>query len=199
MEETTGSEQKILEAARRVFEQHGFAGARMQHIANEAGISKASLHYYFRSKEKLFDKIFEDTMGEFFTLVSTWNDDTEHWEKKLRHFVHSFLDFLQTKSLLFLLGEINRNPELLLSRKKKSRSKAKFILYFEKLRANHTVKGCDPHIAYLFLHSLCSYPILNARLFRVTLGLNDKEFDDMMRTYPDTVADTLIHLLKKGF
>ena len=77
MSELTEPEKKILEAAKRVFEKHGFDGARMQQIADETGISKASLHYYFRSKEKLFDLIFEETMAEFLALVSTWEDDSE--------------------------------------------------------------------------------------------------------------------------
>ena len=49
-----GTEQKILLAARKIFFQKGLAGARMQDIANEAGINKAILHYYFRSKDQLF-------------------------------------------------------------------------------------------------------------------------------------------------
>ena len=65
------SEQKILDAAKRVFETKGYTGARMQEIADEAGISKAALHYYFRSKEKLFDRIFEDTISAFLPITMT--------------------------------------------------------------------------------------------------------------------------------
>src|SRR5262245_51487236 len=52
------TEERIITAARKVFLSKGLAGARMQDIADEAGINKALLHYYFRSKEKLFDMIF---------------------------------------------------------------------------------------------------------------------------------------------
>ena len=55
-DETT--EEKILAAARKVFTGRGMAGARMQDIADEAGINKAMLHYYFRDKDKLFEVIF---------------------------------------------------------------------------------------------------------------------------------------------
>ncbi len=51
----------ILEAAARVFTRTGFAGARMEEIASEAGINRALLHYYFRSKEKLFETVFRTT------------------------------------------------------------------------------------------------------------------------------------------
>lgn len=54
----TATEQAILEAARKVFVEKGFDGARMQEIADEAGINKALLHYYYRSKEKLSKRCF---------------------------------------------------------------------------------------------------------------------------------------------
>ena len=78
------SEQKILDAAKRVFENYGYTGARMQQIADEAGISKASLHYYFRSKENLFDRIFEETISAFLPITMTWDDESTEWEEKMR-------------------------------------------------------------------------------------------------------------------
>ena len=54
---TATTEQQILEAARKIFREKGFEGARMQEIADAAKINKAMLHYYFRSKELLFQRI----------------------------------------------------------------------------------------------------------------------------------------------
>lgn len=198
MSELTEPEIKILDAAKKVFELHGYAGARMQQIADEAGISKASLHYYFRSKENLFERIFDETMSDFMELVSTWSDDTEHWEEKLRNFIRGFFDFLKTKSLLFILGEINRNPELLLSRRKKSKPKAKFITYFENLQEIGKMKPSNMYVVYIFMHSLCAYPVLNARMFQMATGMNNHDYEVFMNKYPDTVADLLINALKRG-
>jgi len=52
------TEQNILNAAKHVFQRKGLDGTRMQEIANEAGINKALLHYYFRSKQLLFEAVF---------------------------------------------------------------------------------------------------------------------------------------------
>jgi TetR/AcrR family transcriptional regulator len=198
MSNLTEPEKKILDAAKKVFELYGYSGARMQQIADEAGISKASLHYYFRSKEKLFDHIFEETMAEFLPLISTWEDDSEDWEKKLREFISSFFSFLKTKSLLFILREINRNPDLLLLKKKDTKQKKnKFITYFEKLQESGKIKNMDVRLIYIFLHSLCAYPILNSVLFKMSTNMNDKEFDNFMDEYPEFVADFLITALKK--
>jgi TetR/AcrR family transcriptional regulator len=111
--ETT--EEKILEAARVVFIRKGLAGARMQEIADEAGINKALLHYYFRSKEKLFDRIFVEVfqtisigIGGFFT------EDIPFFEK-IRRFIDLYVDVLLKNPYLpiFFLSEIQQNPERL--------------------------------------------------------------------------------------
>lgn len=198
MSELTEPEKKILDAAKKVFELHGYAGARMQQIADEAEISKASLHYYFRSKENLFERIFDETMSDFMELVSTWNDDSEHWEDKLRRFICEFFVFLKTRSLLFIIGEINRNPDLLANRRKKSKPKAKFISYFENLQEAGKMKSSNMYAVYIFMHSLCAYPILNARMFQMTTGMNNHDYEQFMNNYPNMVADLLINALKKG-
>jgi TetR/AcrR family transcriptional regulator len=192
------SEKKILDAAKKVFEEYGYNGARMQQIADEADISKASLHYYFRNKENLFDRIFDETMSDFMMIVSTWNNVTEEWDMKLRNFIIEFFTFLRTNSLLFILREINRNPELLNRKKPKSKSKTGFIIYFENLKAGGIIKNINVPLIYIFMHSLCSYPLLNSSLFKRTTGMNDAEFDTFMNEYPGHVADFLVEALKKN-
>ena len=57
------AEERILRAAREVFIKRGLAGARMQMIADRAGANKALLHYYFRSKERLYEAVFENILA----------------------------------------------------------------------------------------------------------------------------------------
>ncbi|MDZ7635635.1 MAG: helix-turn-helix domain-containing protein [Bacteroidales bacterium] len=52
------TKEKIFLAASEIFEEKGHSGARMQEIADRAGINKALLHYYFRSKDQLFKAVF---------------------------------------------------------------------------------------------------------------------------------------------
>ncbi|MEZ4979992.1 MAG: helix-turn-helix domain-containing protein [Saprospiraceae bacterium] len=75
MEKEITTEEKIIQAAKSAFLEHGMAGARMQDIADRAGINKALLHYYFRSKEKLFEIIFKEA---FFKLVPQLNEILSH-------------------------------------------------------------------------------------------------------------------------
>ena len=57
MNEKLSTEDHILEVAREVFTKNGYDGTSMQMIADAAGINKSLLHYYYRSKEKLFKRI----------------------------------------------------------------------------------------------------------------------------------------------
>ncbi len=63
------TEEKIFEAATEVFVEKGMDGARMQDIANHAGINKALLHYYYRTKEKLFSAVFEMIARKMFNKI----------------------------------------------------------------------------------------------------------------------------------
>jgi AcrR family transcriptional regulator len=115
-------ESKILEAATTVFTQKGLAGASMQDIADEARISRTSLHYYYRNKDKLFDTVFERVVDAFITqLISIMNADTPLAEK-LKRFIDGYLDFMLDNPgyVSFMVHDLNVTPErmvkLILSR-----------------------------------------------------------------------------------
>src|SRR5436190_20887284 len=78
--DTPNAEERILDAAHRVFLRRGSAGARTQEIADEAGVNKALLHYYFRTKERLAAAVFARAASKLLPPVITTlasNDDLE--------------------------------------------------------------------------------------------------------------------------
>src|SRR6476661_8865146 len=88
------AEQRILDAAHKVFIRRGTAGARMQEIADEAGVNKALLHYYFRNKGRLADAVFQRVaVGIFSRLGEAAGSDAE-LEDKVRHIIGIYLDQL---------------------------------------------------------------------------------------------------------
>ncbi|MBX2900301.1 MAG: TetR/AcrR family transcriptional regulator [Cyclobacteriaceae bacterium] len=198
-ETSISTEEAILMAARKVFEAKGFDGARMQEISDRAGINRALLHYYFRSKEKMFERIFDEALERFMPLLSTWDQDSEEsWEWKLRRFISRFTHFLKENSMLFLLREIIRKPELLASRTRKyAKGLNKFVLYFERLKNENLIRSdIDTKYFYIIMHSLCSFPLMNAIVFSHSLRISPKEYDALMVQYPDVISDLLIQLLK---
>ena len=86
------AEQRILDAARRVFIRRGTAGARMQEIADEAGVNQALLHYYFRSKERLAERVFLEAAGRLFAAVVPALTADAPLEEKIERFVHRYID-----------------------------------------------------------------------------------------------------------
>lgn len=112
------TEQKILDAARVVFTRQGFAAARMDDIATEAGINRALLHYYFRSKQKLFDVIFEENLSRFYRSFIEILSSELDLESKIRNLISAEIDMLlENRDLpLFIISEASRNPEMMVEK-----------------------------------------------------------------------------------
>jgi len=106
------TEEIIFEAARKVFIRKGMEGTRMQEIADEAGINKALLHYYFRSKEKLFEPIFADAFKQLLPKVHSAIEHSEGICDFITLFIGHYLETIQQHPYLpnFVLHEINRDP-----------------------------------------------------------------------------------------
>lgn len=107
------TEEKIFESATEIFIEKGMDGARMQDIADHAGINKALLHYYYRTKDQLFNAVFEMVAGKMFARFAPIFDEKLTLEEKLRFFFREHIAFLQKNPRLpaFIFNEINRHPE----------------------------------------------------------------------------------------
>lgn len=105
------TEDKIIDAATDVFVQKGMDGARMQEIADRAGINKALLHYYFRSKEKLFDAIFTKLVGIAFPRIGQILFSDLPLSEKIEQVIDTYLDLLIKYPFLpaFIIKEMNRD------------------------------------------------------------------------------------------
>jgi len=107
------TEEKIFESATEVFIEKGMDGARMQDIADHAGINKSLLHYYYRTKDHLFNAVFEMIAGQMFKKFAPVFDENLSLEEKIRFFFREHITFLQKNPRLpgFLMNEMHRNPE----------------------------------------------------------------------------------------
>ena len=110
----TSTEEKIKEAARKVFMQKGYAATRTRDIAEEAGINLALLNYYFRSKEKLFELIMSEKLRQLFSVIfPVVNNDELTLEEKITILVENYINLLidNPELPLFVFSEIRTNPE----------------------------------------------------------------------------------------
>ena len=106
------TKKKILGAAKVVFLEKGFDGARMQEIANKAGINKSMLNYYFRFKENLFEAIFEEEFLKLVPKISIILKSDKPLSYKISTFVDTYIDMLIENPFIpnFVLNELNKNP-----------------------------------------------------------------------------------------
>lgn len=114
IEKDKKAEEKILEAARKVFTQKGYSATRTRDIAEESGLNLALLNYYFRSKENLFEIIMMEKMkGLFGVLVPVLNDVSLSLDEKLKLIAYNYIELLSKNPDLpiFVLSEIRNNPE----------------------------------------------------------------------------------------
>jgi len=106
-------EQLILEVAEKLFLEKGLAGTTTTEIANEAGVNHALLHYYFRTKENLFGKIFEQKASQIIESFSITIDDDSSFFEKLKDGIETHFDFLSKnpKLPLFIIREVANDKD----------------------------------------------------------------------------------------
>lgn len=172
----SSTEDKILEAAKSEFLEFGLYGARMQSIANRAGMNKALLHYYFRNKEKLFDKVFESALERYFSNMDVLSEEQLDFKERVHRLADRFLDFLTEypQMALFLIKEVSANQALFIEKVEKSQ-KGNTTLLKALMDANRKglISVQDPMLFFVQLISLCTYPFVAKPLFSVIAERNE--------------------------
>ena len=105
---------RILDAAHAVFLRKGTAGSRTQEIADEAGVNKALVHYYFGTKAALADAVFERALATLTPLIfGILADENRSIEQKVRDIVRAQIDFHTARPYLagYMISEMHAEPE----------------------------------------------------------------------------------------
>lgn len=194
------SEVLILDAAQAVFLERGLAGARMQEIADRAGINKAMLHYYFRSKEKLFEVVVSRAIGgampQLFELLESELD----LFAKIRQVSGFYLDFISRNTFLplFIVDGINRNPQFFFASVVQT-NQPRLQRYFQQVEeavAAGRIRPISGLQLLINIVSLIVFPFLAKPLYQVAAGFSEEAFADEMARRRTEVADLLINGLQ---
>ena len=196
----TSTEEKILDAAKKVFIKQGLAGARMQDIADEAGINKALLHYYFRSKEKLFETIFADIAGRFLPRLNAILNSHRSLFEKINEFCAEYMDNVSRNPFipLFVINEMNKQPKEFVKRLfsgEKPRLE-KFFLQLNEATKRKEIKPIDPFELIINTVSLCVFPFLARPLILIVSGASETEFKQLIEERKKTVPQLIINSIK---
>jgi len=180
------TEEKIKNAARRIFQQKGYAGTRTRDIAEEAGINLALLNYYFRSKERLFDLIMTESLEEFFrSLRSVFDDPSTDFEEKIRRIVENYIDKLTANPNLpiFILSELRNHPEELI---KKTGVKKVFLnsVFIQQLEDEIAAKRVKPIKSLHFIMNMLGmtvFPFIASPMIKGMGNIDQTEFENLMQ------------------
>lgn len=110
----TNSEERILQAAEELFLTKGYDSTKTTQIAEKAGVTHAMLHYYFRTKDKLFERIVNEKMEFVLTMVALpLANGANSFKERIQQCVETHFDFLVNNPTLprFILNEVITNQE----------------------------------------------------------------------------------------
>lgn len=199
------TEELILDAAMKVFTRRGFAAARMEEIAKEAGINRALLHYYHRDKQTMFNRIFESRFKDFFKglFVIFESDNISIFEKIKRMVDHEITTLIKHPDLArFIITEIAQTPELLIEYGMKLGVNPRmFIETFEKQVAKEVnegvIKPIDGKQLLINIMSLCIYPFVARPIIQTMMTVDETSYYKMAEQRKKEVSEFIINAIKK--
>jgi AcrR family transcriptional regulator len=194
-EEYSQTEQLIIDAARDVFSRKGFQGARMQEIAEFADINKALLHYYFRNKKKLFEKVFEKVISELKENLFNVEIQTDSIEEILYYFAENYIDFFKKNQFIpqFIIQEIRENPDWII--KHFNKLKIMETKLFQTLISKINPSGNSMDLFYdimLNMISLLVFPIIAKPVIQSILKVSDSDFEQMIENRKKSVPELIL-------
>lgn len=201
-EDINDVENRIIEAAKKVFIAKGFDSATMGDIATEAGIGRTSLNYYFRTKEMLFNTILDKLMYALLPNLDQIVDEKSTYKEKTRKIADLYLTTLRKNDLipLFVVNELQRDPQHFLKAVMKDPERIQPIIKLRKFVELEMERGNLRKIPIVdlisTLVSLIIFPFLVRQpLTQMFLDGNQEEFDEFLDRRVDLVGDILDNLL----
>ena len=188
-ETESATEQRILDAAHAVFVRRGTAGARMQEIAEEAGVNQALLHYYFRNKDRLAHAAFARAAGELLPAVLKILGSEFELDAKVRRVVELEIDHLARAPYLpgYIISEITHHPERarqlitgVIGGAPDAVTPGVVATLGAQIRARvkkGTMRPIAPEQFIVNLMSLCIFPFAARPMLSAMLGMDSRAFD----------------------
>lgn len=194
--------EKILDAARIVFHRAGFDGARMQDIADGAGINKALVHYYFRNKDELFESVFKESFRTHFQPIIAVMQLDIPLEDKVTRFVNAYISTIQIHPYIpgFVIHELNRNPDRM-AEMAVSMNRAAVGVFLQQLRDGMDAgvfREMDPRQALVSLLSMMLFPFIAAPVIKGMFNLDVVAYHHFVEARKVEIPRAFFALLKPG-
>lgn len=197
----SSTEIKIFEAAREVFQAKGLEGARMQEIADRADINKSMLHYYYRSKEKLFEKVYKLSIIKLIPQVAGLLNRDLPLDQKIRLFVTKYIEIIKANPdiPLFVLHEMNKNPGRLKTFMLHEIGKKvqPFIEQIEEERKKGNTIDLPAEQVLVNMMSLMLFPFIARPVIQSILEMDEQAFNRFIEARQDFLPEFIVGWVMK--
>ncbi|HZX74730.1 MAG TPA: TetR/AcrR family transcriptional regulator [Cyclobacteriaceae bacterium] len=196
-EEGVHTEKLIKETAKRVFFQKGRLKATTQEIADEAGVNRALIHYYFRSREQMLDMLLDEVIREKKAKMVSILSAPLPFKEKIAQYISYLVDRGISYPYLenFIISEIARSPEkreIICARDSvKSSDLIKKELHEEIERGG--IAPITPEHFMVNLSSLCNYPLLAKSIFQTVHGMTDASYKKFLLDRKQVIFRTIFN------
>lgn len=199
---TENTEAAILNAAKKIFQQKGMAGARMQEIADDAGINKAMLHYYYRSKDSLFAAVFNSAFSLLAPQLNAVLNDDSSIEETIKNFTFNYISFMIKHPYLpnFIIQELNRNENFIIKLKENTGfpNLEKFTAKVEDEINKGILNPIQADQLFVNILALNIFPFLGKPLIKAFTGKDDKAFKEFVDRRKIEVATFITNAIKRN-
>ncbi|AFD07577.1 TetR/AcrR family transcriptional regulator [Solitalea canadensis] len=191
------TEEKIKEAAKKLFMQKGFAATKTRDIAMESGINLALLNYYFRSKEKLFEIIIRERLQQFIQGIKlVFNDESTTFYEKIETLAAHYIDMLseQPDLPLFILSELRAQPLQVLNKlgvKDFLMSSVFIKQLFEEMKTGNITQVHPLHFMANLMGSLV-FPFVASPILKGITEMDQDTFNKLMQERKKLVPQWII-------
>ena len=199
-------EKKIIDAARELFYEKGFTGVTVRDIANKAEVNLALLHYYFRTKDKIFEIIFKEAFALLFRRLNKALSSDVNLFEKIKLIVESYITTAVKYPQLasFIVHEMSVNEEVvwqfIYSQEGKKDVIDNYNRFFQEIvdaGRNGIIKNIDPRILFIDIMSLSLFPFIANVFLKGFLYSGKKiEYNEMIKSRIEHICDVIISDLK---
>ncbi|MDX1672651.1 MAG: TetR/AcrR family transcriptional regulator [Balneolaceae bacterium] len=200
MSESGNTRSAILEAGRSEFIRRGYSGSRLKSIAENAGVTKAMIHYYFDDKDSLYREIYRDAIESVFSDLFTILTGPAPLFEKIDQFIKRSVSNQQSHADLvaFVMTELDRVPELTvdLARQALQPKMSDLNRQIKEAAGNYEIAAVDPDQLLLNMIALCFFPYTARNFSRGLIDPDDDQhYYQFLERRKDLVCDVILNWL----
>lgn len=189
------TEAQILNAAREVFIAKGLDGARMQEIADHAGINKALLHYYFRTKEKLFEAVFSEVASNLFPAMKQVINAELGIKEKITFFVKVYLKVISENPFIpgFVMNTLNIDPGRFLQYISKAEINPMLLqVQLNEEAARGLIRPVKAENLFVNIIAMCIFPFLARPIIQNLFQMDNENYSAYLEARESEIVDFVL-------